>query len=122
MSIGHKRWCLPDMYLKVPYLSAAPSHESISMANFGQTAAEARVTAIFGDGRQPMVIEGVKVESMRSIRLRMDQLEQYGCNIPRDTPYSVLVESSEKIVVGYGRLNWIEGHMQSFGGVGYFED
>lgn len=122
MAIGHRKWCLPDLYLKPPYLPATPSHESISLANFGERPADVTVCIVFEGDTAPVKIEGIQVGAMRSARLRMDQLSAYGCTIPTEVPYSVLLESSENIVVGYGRLNWIEGHMQSFGGVGYFED
>ncbi len=123
MQIGHKLWVLPDHYMAKPFLPSSPSHESISVANFGDKTAALRVTCVFeGEDFAPVIIAGIKVAPMRSYRIRMDRLEEYGVSIPTDAPYSVLVESDEKVVVGYGRLNWIDGHMQSFGGVGYFED
>lgn len=122
MQIGHKIWCLPDHFMKEAFLPSAPSHESISVANFGDREATLRATCVFQGNRAPVIIEGVKVQAMTSHRIRMDNLESYGVSIPTDVPYSVLIESDEKIVVGYGRLNWIDGHMQSFGGVGYYED
>lgn len=121
MGMGHKQWCFPDMYCKPAYLDSAPSHESICFANNGDREAVICITAVFEDEKEPIVLDGIRVKPMRSLHLRMDQLEQWGQQIPTDTPYSVFVESTERVVAGYGRLNWIERRMQSFGMIGYFE-
>lgn len=122
MSVGHKVWCLPDLYLKEPFLPSAPSHESVSVANFGAEDAFITVTIIFEDDTPPLIVKDVQVKAMRSARIRTDEIGEEKRAVPVDTPYSMLIKSTQPIVVGYGRLNWIEGHMQSFGIVAYHEN
>ncbi len=122
MGMGHKKWCIPDMFMKEPTNKDVPSHESISFINTGEEDATVEITAVFEDDRKPIIIRDVVVEPMKSLHFRMDKLDKWNISIPTETPYSVFINSNQNVVVEYARLNWIEGKMQSFGTMAYYED
>ncbi len=122
MEMGHKKWCIPDLYVTEKFNKDAPSHECLSFANNGKKDALVEITAVFEDDLEPVVIKDVQVKSMRSLHFRLDRLDKYKVQIPIKTPYSVFVNSSENVVLSYARMNWIEGRIQSFGYMGYYED
>lgn len=121
-AIGHKKWCIPDMHLTANGTAPTPAHECISFVNTGKQDALVTMTLLFADERDPIVLENIVVVPMKSVRLRTDQLEAWNVEIPVYTPYSAVIESTEKIVVDYSRLNWIDGFAQSFGGISYYEE
>lgn len=120
--MGHKKWCIPDLYMKEPGNMPTPSHESITLFNTGDTAAEVVMDLIFDNGDAPAKLEGIRVEPKRAKHLRMDQLEEFQLKVPTSTCYSAIITSSENIVVEYARLNWIDGAAQSFAVMPYYED
>ncbi len=121
-SMGHKKWCIPDLYMKEAGNMPTPSHESITLLNTGEEAAEVEMKLLFDDGRAPAVLEKIKVESMSARHIRMDHLEEWNVKVPTSTCYSALIKSSHNIVVEYARFNWIDGAAQSFAVIPYFED
>lgn len=36
IGMGHKKWCIPDLYMKEPGEMPTPSHESITILNTGR--------------------------------------------------------------------------------------
>lgn len=120
--MGHKKWCIPDLYMKESGIMPTPSHESITLFNTGDTAAEVVVDLIFDNGDAPAKLEGIRINPMTAKHLRMDQLEEFQLKIPTSVCYSAIITSSENIVVEYARLNWIDGAAQSFAVMPYFED
>lgn len=99
-----------------------PSHESITLLNTGSSTAEIVIDLLFDDGRPPKKLEGIQVGPMQAKHLRMDHLEEWGIQIPTSVCYSAIITSSEKIVVEYARLNWIDGAAQSFAVIPYYEN
>ena len=121
-ALGHKTWCIPDLYMKEPGNMPTPSHESITLLNKGSSTAEVTMDLLFDHGRPSEKLEGIQIEPMQAKHLRMDHLEEWGLQIPRSVCYSAIIHSSEKIVVEYARLNWIDGAAQSFAVIPYYEN
>ena len=121
-ALGHKTWCIPDLYMKEPATMPTPSHESITLLNTGNRTAEVVIDLLFDDGRHSEKLEGIQVGPAGTKHLRMDQLEEWGIQIPTSVCYSAIITSSEKIVVEYARFNWIDGAAQSFAVIPYYEN
>lgn len=121
--LGHTFWVIPDMYMKSDTMPGkVPSHESVSLFNSGEIPVSVTVTLVFGASGSSEKLPGFAVQPLQSMQLRMDMLQEYGIEVPRNSPYSVIIESTRKIVVEYARLNWIDGFYQSFGLIPYGED
>ena len=120
--MGHKKWCIPDLYMKEPGDMPTPSHESITLLNTGDRVSVVSMELLFDDGSLPARLEQILVEPKTARHIRMDQLEDWNLKVPTSTCYSALLVSSEKIVVEYARFNWIDGAVQSFAVIPYFED
>lgn len=122
IGMGHKKWCIPDLYMKEPGEMPTPSHESITILNTGEKQSEVMVYLIFDNGDDPVIMEHILIAPMSAKHLRMDQLEEWKIKIPTSTCYSAILKSTENVVVEYARLNWIDGAVQSFAVMPYFED
>lgn len=122
MGMGHRKWCIPDLYMKEPGDMPTPSHESITLLNAGEQTAEAEMILIFDDREDNVVLDHIRINPMSAVHVRMDQLEKWGVVIPTSVCYSALIKSTEKIVVEYARFNWIDGAAQSFAVIPYYED
>ena len=108
---GKKVWLIPDAYLNSVSLNDSVSHEALCVINTSHRTAKITITLLFevrdaGEGIR------ARCESMRNNHIRMDKLTNaHGELIPRDTPYALLVESSESIVCQYTRLDTSEREM-----------
>jgi hypothetical protein len=121
--LGHTFWVIPDMYMKSDAQSGkVPSHESVSIFNSGEVTALVTVTLVYGTTGDSRELSPFDVSPFQSMQLRMDKLEKWGVEVPRNSPYSAIIKSSRKVVVEYARLNWIDGLYQSFGLIPYGED
>lgn len=116
-SIGKKCWIVPDGY--IPQLTENDSsnlngyfsHECACILNTGPKDAHIDLTIYFEDSL-PKSIEGIIISAQRSWHLRMDELEIEGQPaIDRAVPYSLLIESSEPVVVQMSRLDTTQNNM-----------
>ena len=115
--IGKKCWVVPDGYIPdttdndAHNLNGYISHECACILNTGSKDAKIELTIYFEDA-EPKVVEGIVVPTRRSQHLRMDHLEIEGKPvIERATPYSLVVTSSEPIVVQMSRLDTTQNNM-----------
>jgi hypothetical protein len=105
-AIGRKTWAIPEGY--IPGKSTGPgpamtSHEAMCFLNAGEGDAHVRVTIFFQD-REPVGPYTFTVFARRTKHVRFNNLEDPE-DIPRDTPYSSLIESDEPVVVQHTRLD-----------------
>jgi len=121
--LGHTNWVIPDLYMvKDSVEGVVPSHESVSIVNTGEISVIVRVKLLFKHAPNTVELPDFEVLPVQAMQLRMDKLGELGVTIPRNDPYSMIIHSSEKVVVEYARLNWIDGLYQSFGLIPYGED
>lgn len=120
--MGHKKWCIPDLYMKEPGNMPTPSHESITLLNTGDSTANVKMELIFDNGDEPVLLEGIEVMPKSARHIRMDQVQEWNITIPTSVCYSAIISSDRNIVTEYARLNWIDGAAQSFAVMPYFED
>lgn len=120
---GHKNWCIPDMYMVNDAADKeTPSHETVCFFNGNENTAKVDIRLYFEGETGCREIRGIEVKSFSSMHFRMDEYEDGGFSIPRCTPYSMVITSDTGIVAEYARLNWIDGEMQSFAVMPYYED
>lgn len=119
-AIGHKKWCIPDLYLKKTTLEGVDSHESITIVNAGETTAKVQVTFLVPNRKKEYV--KYKIEANKVMQIRTDLLDPEEAYIPKEQSYAAIIESDENVVVEYARLNWIGDKMQSFGLIPYYEE
>ena len=102
---GKKTWLIPDTFLNSISKNDSLSHEAICVLNTGNADANLNITLYFED-REPMCGFSAIVAARRTSHIRMDKLRNAnGEQIPRDTPYAVLLESNTPIVCQYSRLD-----------------
>ena len=93
---GKKTWLIPDCFLNSVSKNENVSHEAICVINTTERDAHIDLTLFYED-RPVKTGYSAECGAMKTHHIRLD--------IPRDTPYAILVESSEPIVVQYSRLD-----------------
>lgn len=116
-SLGKKCWVVPDGYIPQVTendsnnLNGYISHECACILNTGSKDARIDLSIYFEDA-EPKFVEGIIVPAQRSCHLRMDQLQiDSQPVIERATPYSLIVNSSEFVVVQMSRLDTTQNNM-----------
>lgn len=102
MTIGKKRWAIPEGY--IPSWSHGPepemkSHETACLLNAGDADAHVEITIFFSD-RDPAGPYEVTVPARRTVHLRFNDLD-----IPEATDFASVFESDQPIVVQHTRLD-----------------
>lgn len=104
---GSKRWAIPEGYIPSgsvdPNDPALLSHEAACLLNPTEWDAQVRITVFFED-RDPAGPYKIELSARRTKHLRFNNLTDPE-TIPRDTPYSSLIESDVPIVVQHTRLD-----------------
>jgi hypothetical protein len=105
-AFGHTRWVIPEGYIPGESHGPAPeltSHEAFCVLNAGGRDARLTVTVFFTD-RDPAGPYRLAVPARRTRHFRFNELSDPE-KVPRDTPYSSVIESDEPIVVQHTRLD-----------------
>lgn len=102
---GKKVWLIPDGFLHSVSLNDQVSHEAVCVLNTSDKDAVISLTLYFED-REPMTGFKAQCNAGRTHHIRLDRIvSENGEKIPRDTPYALLVESTEPVVAQYSRLD-----------------
>ncbi len=127
-AIGKKCWVVPDGYIPQltendkENLNGYISHECACILNTGPKDAHVSLTIYFEDA-PPKSIDAIIVAAQRSWHLRMDKLEIDGqAAVDRSVPYSLLIESSEPVVVQMSRLDTTQSNMGFLSTMAYAVD
>lgn len=104
--IGRKVWAIAEGY--IPSGSVSPqrplrSHETACLLNPNDRDAAVTITIFFTD-RAPIGPYRVSVPKQRTLHLRFNELKDPQ-EVPRDTDYASLIESTVPIVVQHSRLD-----------------
>lgn len=105
-SVGKKTWAIAEGYIpgwshgKKPELE---SHETICLLNAGDEAANVKLTLFFKD-REPVGPYWIQVPPRRTLHQRLNDLTEPE-PVPRETDYSMVIESNVPIVVQHTRLD-----------------
>lgn len=102
---GKKVWLIPDGFLHSVSLNDQVSHEAVCVLNTSDKDATVTLTLYFED-RDVMTGFSAECKAGRTHHIRLDRLlSDKREPIPRDTPYALLVESTQPIVAQYSRLD-----------------
>ena len=102
---GKKVWLIPDAFLGSESANDLTTHEAVCVINTSEQDAEIELTLLFED-REPMRGFRAVCGAERTHHIRLDKIRgKDGEGIPYDTPYAILLESSEPVVVQYSRLD-----------------
>ena len=103
--VGKKDWIIPDCELPPEGEGVLKGHESVIVVNDSDKAAKIKVSIFFTD-KEPYTDIEWNVEAKRVRCFRMNNLaDMCGFAVPLETQYAMKLESSEPIVVQYGRLD-----------------
>jgi hypothetical protein len=104
--IGNRRWAIAEGYIPGDSSFEDPaliSHEAACILNPGDEDANVAITLFFTD-REPVGPYRVVVPARRTRHLRFNDIDDPE-PVPRDTPYSSVIESDVPIVVQHSRLD-----------------
>ncbi len=104
--VGQKKWAIAEGYIPGKSTGPAPamtSHEACCILNASNSDAKIAITIFFED-RAPVGPFRFDVPAQRTKHLRFNNFEDPE-KIPRDTPYSSVIESDVPIVVQHTRLD-----------------
>ena len=104
--LGRTRWAIAEGYIPGQSHGPAPemtSHEACCILNTCHQVARVAITIFFED-REPAGPFRFQIPAQRTKHLRFNNFKDPE-EIPRDTPYSSVIESDVPIVVQYTRLD-----------------
>jgi hypothetical protein len=111
-NLGKNIWVFPDAFLPLegkPYKTTSSgdqySHESLCIVNSNDDNSDLNITFLFED-RDPIENFKCNIKAKRSLHLRLDNIIfDDGKKIPREKPYSIILQSSLKVVAQLSRLD-----------------
>ena len=104
-TVGKYDWIIPDCELPPLGEGALKGHESVIVVNDSERAAKIKVSLYFTDKEPYENIEWT-VEPKRVRCFRMNNLQDMcGFEVPLETQYAMKLESTEPVVIQYGRLD-----------------
>ena len=107
MAIGKKHWAIPEGYIPADSSDINDqrfvSHETACLLNANDEQAQIAIMVYFTD-REPAGPYQITVPARRTLHLRFNDLHDPE-DIPRDTDYSSVIESTLPIVVQHTRLD-----------------
>ena len=104
-TVGKNNWIIPDCELPPEGEGVLKGHESVIVVNDTDKPAKIKVSIFFTDKEPYENIEWT-VEAKRVKCFRMNNVnDMCGYVVPLETQYAMKLESSEPIVVQYGRLD-----------------
>ena len=102
---GKNVWMIADGYMSDTVKGEFVSHEAICVLNVSGKDANINITLYF-ENDEPMKNIKAVCKNERTNHIRLDKIvTEDGNKIPRNTPYAVLVESDQPIVVQSSRLD-----------------
>lgn len=105
MSGEAMRWAVPDGWMPSGGTGGVSGHEAVCVLNLRDADAHLRLTLFFED-RPEIVIDGLRCTARRTRHIRMDRPEELnGAEVPFETPYALLVESDQPVVVQHTRVD-----------------
>jgi hypothetical protein len=104
--VGKRVWAIPEGYIPSASTGPAPqmtSHEACCILNASSETAHIKITLFFED-RVPAGPYKFTIAGERTRHLRFNNFDDPE-RVPRDTPYSSLIESDIPVVVQHTRLD-----------------
>jgi len=115
---GKTQWVYPDLELPPPGDSPLKGHESLIVLNMNDAEATIALCLYFTD-KEPIELAPVKVAARRVRCFRLDNVDDVGIKIPRETQYALRVNADIPVVAQYGRLDTRQQNMAFYTVMGY---
>ncbi len=104
-TVGKKNWIVPDCELPPEGEGVLKGHESVIVVNDTNKTATIKVSLFFADkDAYEDIVWTVEPKRVRCFRMNNPD-DMSGYIVPLETQYAMKLESSQKIVVQYGRLD-----------------
>jgi hypothetical protein len=116
--MGKTQWVYPDLELPPPGDSPLKGHESLIVLNMNAVDASVTLCLYFTD-KEPIELAPVKVLARRVRCFRLDNVDDVGIKIPRETQYALRITSDIPVVAQYGRLDTRQQNMAFYTVMGY---
>lgn len=116
--MGKTQWVYPDLELPPPGDFPMKGHESLIILNMNSTDASISITLYFTDN-EPITLHPIKVPAQRVRCLRLDNENDIGIQIQRETQYALRLNSDIPVVAQYGRLDTRQQNMAFYTVMGY---
>jgi len=121
MSMGKRKWIIPDCELPHEGEGLLKGHESVIIVNDTNKKAEIKVKLYFTDKEcVDNIVWHVEPQRVRCFRMNNSK-DMCGYVVPYDTQYAMKIESNVKIVVQYGRLDNRQTNLAFYTTIGYHE-
>ena len=118
---GKKVWIIPDCELPQEGEGILKGHESVIIVNDSKKDAKIDVTIFFTEKEAYKGITWtVKAESVRCFRMNNID-DMCGFEVPYEIQYAMKLNSDQKIVVQYGRLDNRQTNLAYYTTLGYCE-
>ena len=103
--LGKNIWTIADGYMSDTTKGEFVSHEAVCVLNLSGSDANINITVFFED-RDPIRNIKAVCKNERTNHIRLDKVVlDDGTIIPRNTPYALLIESDQPIIVQVSRLD-----------------
>lgn len=103
--LGKNTWLIADGYMSDTVKGDFVSHEAVCVLNLSGETAHINITLYF-ENAEPLRGIHATCDNERTNHIRLDKIvTDEGKQIPRNTPYAILVESDQPIVVQCSRLD-----------------
>ena len=116
--IGRTQWVYPDLELPPPGEFKLKGHESLIILNMNDVDASIVLCIYFTD-KEPVELDPIIIVANRVRCIRLDNIDDVGINIPRETQYALRVNANIPIVAQYGRLDTRQQNMAFYTVMGY---
>ncbi len=117
--LGKKIWAIGDGYMPDTTKGDSVSHEAVCVLNTSDKDANIKITIYFED-REPLSGFSAICGARRTNHIRLDKIKNAdGAEIPRNTPYAILVESDVEIVLQHSRMDVTQAEMTLMTTIGY---
>jgi len=116
---GKRVWVFPDGDLPPAGEFEIKGHESVIILNMNDKPAKVKITLYFTD-KEPIRDIEIWVDAERVKCIRMDNPNDLdGVVVPKETQYSIKLESNMPVVAQYGRLDTRQQNMAFYTAMGY---
>lgn len=116
---GKKLWVIPDGFMSDTEKGNFVSHEAVCVLNLCESDANIKLTVYFED-KEPLEGFCAVCKSKRTNHIRLDKIiNDRGEKIPKEVPYSILVESDTEIIVQHSRMDVSQAEMTLMSTIAY---
>lgn len=109
--LGKKIWALGDGFMNDARDERFESHEALCVLNVSGNKAKIEISVFFED-KEPLTGFFAECENNRTNHIRLDKIvNKNGEQVPYNTPYALILQSDEPIIVQHSRMDVSQANM-----------